>query len=163
MAARLCGLSDIVAVDLNPERRRLALELGATRALDGADPDLVAAIRQGGHQVGDGVDFSFDTTGVSTVMVSAIEVLRRPGVAVLVGAGLEMLTVHPAFLAGKSVTYVYEGDSLPQIFIPRLIELYQRGVFPFDRLIRHYRLDEIDLAEADAIAGRAVKPVLLMG
>lgn len=157
MAAALAGLSEIVAVDLHASRRELALELGATRALDGADPDLVALIRQGGP----GADHSFDTTGVASVMSAAIEVLRRPGSAVLVGAGLELLTVHPATLAGRTVTYVYEGDAVPQLFIPQLIDLYRRGRFPFDRLIRRYPLAEIDTAEADAIAGRVIKPVLL--
>jgi aryl-alcohol dehydrogenase len=94
-------------------------------------------------------------------MSTAIEVLRRPGSAVFVGAGLDMLTVHPAFLAGKTVTYVYEGNSLPQVFIPRLIRLWRQGIFPFDRLIRQYPLDKINDAEADVQAGRTVKAVLV--
>jgi aryl-alcohol dehydrogenase len=158
MAAKLCGVSDIVAVDINPARRELALELGATRTIDGAREDLVSEIHAGGP----GVDFSLDTTGLGPVMANAVSALRRPGSAVLVGAGLEMLTVHPAFLAGKSVTYVYEGASMPQLFIPRLIALWQSGVFPFDRLVRTYPLSEIDTAEADVKSGATVKPVLLM-
>jgi aryl-alcohol dehydrogenase len=169
LAARLSGLRDIVAVDLLPERRELALELGATRVLDGADPDLIAQARaQAGAQAGaqgrgsgsGRADFSLDTTGLAAVMTAAVEVLGRPGKAALVGAGLEMLTVHPAQLAGRTVTYVYEGDAMPQVFIPRLVEEYRRGRFPFDRLIRQYRLDEIDVAEADMLSGRTIKPVL---
>jgi aryl-alcohol dehydrogenase len=157
MAARAAGACDIVAVDLNPERRALALELGATRAVDGADPALAAAVKGDGP----GLDCSFDNTGVSAVMTTAIEVLRRPGSAVLVGAGLDMLTVHPVFLVGKTVTYVYEGDSLPQVFIPRLIHLWRQGAFPFDRLIRKYPLDKINDAEADVQAGHTVKAILI--
>ena len=52
------------------------------------------------------------------------------------------------------------GDAMPQVFIPWLVEEYRRGRFPFDRLIRQYRLDEIDLAEADMLSGRTIKPVL---
>jgi len=158
MAAAAAGVREIVAVDLSAERRELALELGATRAVDGADPDVAGAVTAGGP----GLDFSLDTTGVEGVMVAAVQVLRRPGLAVLVGAGLEMLTVHPAFLAGKTVTYVYEGGSLPQVFVPQLVDLWRRGRFPFDRLVRTYPLADIDVAEADAAAGKAVKPVLLM-
>jgi aryl-alcohol dehydrogenase len=73
-----------------------------------------------------------------------------------------MLTVHPAFLAGKTVTYVYEGGALPQVVIPQLVDLWRLGRFPFDRLVRTYPLADIDAAEADAAAARAVKPVLLM-
>jgi aryl-alcohol dehydrogenase len=158
MAAVLAGARDVVAVDLDPGRRDLALELGATRALDGADPDLADAVRNGGP----GADFTLDTTGVATVMTTAIEVLRRPGLAVFVAAGLEMLTVHPAFLAGKTVTYVYEGASLPRVFVPQLVDAWRAGRFPFDRLVRRYPLAEIDAAEADATAGTVVKPVLVM-
>jgi aryl-alcohol dehydrogenase len=61
------------------------------------------------------------------------------------------------------VTYVYEGGGVPQLFIPRLVELWRAGRFPFDRLVRTYPLDEIDAAEDDARTGRAVKPVLLPG
>jgi aryl-alcohol dehydrogenase len=158
MAAKISGVSEIVAVDINPGRRDLALELGATRAVDGADPDVVNAVKAGGP----GTDFALDTTGIGTVMTNAIGAVRRPGTAVLVGAGLEMLTLHPAFIAGKTVTYVYEGASVPQLFIPKLIDLWTRGVFPFDRLITTYPLEKIDAAEADVKAGTTIKPVLLM-
>ena len=158
MAAKLSGAAEIVAVDLLPARRELALELGATRAVDGADPALVAAVRA----TGPGLDASFDTTGVTSVMSAAVEVLTRPGSCVLVGGGLDSFTIHPAALAGKTVTFVYEGAALPQLFIPRLVGLWERGLFPFDRLIREYPLAEINQAEADAQSGATVKPVLLM-
>jgi aryl-alcohol dehydrogenase len=47
--------------------------------------------------------------------------------------------------------------------IPRLLMLHQRGLLPFDRLLTHYRLDEINRAAADCLSGDVVKPVLLMG
>ena len=173
LAAKLSGASDIVAVDLHPGRRELALELGATRAVDGADPDVAAAVRGTGTGLdgtgldgtgldGTGLDVTFDTTGVPAVMSTAIDVLRRPGRCVLVGAGFEPLTVHPVSLAGKTLTYVYEGDAVPHVFIPRLIALWKRGRFPFDRLITEYPLDQINQAESDARSGTVVKPVLLM-
>jgi aryl-alcohol dehydrogenase len=158
MAAALAGVGEIVAVDVDAGRRELALELGATRAVDGADPDVAAAVTAGGP----GMDFTLDTTAVGAVMGTAVQALRRPGLAVLVGAGLELLSLHPSQLAGRSVTYVYEGGGIPQVFVPRLVELWRAGRFPFDKLVRTYPLDEIDAAEEDARTGRAVKPVLLM-
>ncbi|MFI7589724.1 NAD(P)-dependent alcohol dehydrogenase [Spongisporangium articulatum] len=158
MAAKLAGADEIVAVDIRPQRRELALELGATRVVDGGDPALAVAVRGDGP----GLDCTFDTTGLAAVMTAAVEVLRRPGTAALAGAGLELLTVHPAFLAGKTVTYVYEGGGLPRVLIPQLVEWWRAGRFPFDRLVRTYPLAAINEAEADAQAGRTVKPVLLM-
>jgi aryl-alcohol dehydrogenase len=158
MAARLAGASEIAVVDINPARLELAARLGATRVVDGRDGDVAKAVTGGGG----GLDFSFDTTGVAAVMDQAIAVLTRPGTCVLVGAGMDSVTVHPSALAGKIVTYCYEGAAVPQLFIPKLIGLWQQGLFPFDQLIRTYPLDEINQAEADAVSGATVKPVILM-
>ena len=77
MAARASGAGMIVAVDIHPARRELALDLGADAAYDGNDPDL-AAILVGRHG---GMHLAMDTTGRSTVAAIAIASLRveRPG------------------------------------------------------------------------------------
>ena len=155
MAARIAGAAEIIAVDLHPARRELALELGATRAIDGADPDLAAAIGQ--------VHYCFDTTGVPAVAATAISVLRPGGTCGLVGAGGGEIRLRPEALAGRSLRYILEGDAIPQQFIPRLIGLWQRGRFPFDRLLRSYPLDQINDAERDSANGTTIKPILLPG
>ncbi|MEV4015030.1 zinc-binding dehydrogenase [Nonomuraea angiospora] len=153
MAAKVAGAGEIVAVDLHASRRELALELGATRALDGADPGLAAAIGE--------VDHSFDTTGVPEVIRTAIAVLRPGGSCGLVGAGGGEVTLRPTALAGRTVRFILEGDAVPQQFIPMLIGLWRQGRFPFDRLIRTYPLGGINDAERDSASGATVKPVLL--
>jgi aryl-alcohol dehydrogenase len=60
----------------------------------------------------------------------------------------------------KRILGIIEGDSVPELFIPQLIELYRQGRFPFDRLIRFYRLDQINQAAKDSEAGVTIKPVL---
>ncbi|MFD8725283.1 NAD(P)-dependent alcohol dehydrogenase [Streptomyces sp. NPDC059629] len=160
MAARAAGAGEIIAVDLHPGRRELALELGATLALDGADPDLAKVItaRTGG------TDFALDTTAVPAVAVTALNSLRAKGVCALVGAGSAPLTLPPDALSnGRSLTYLMEGDAVPQTFIPRLIDMWSRGRFPFDRLIRTYPLDAVNDAERDSLSGACVKPVLVPG
>jgi aryl-alcohol dehydrogenase len=57
---------------------------------------------------------------------------------------------------------VIEGDSIPQIFIPRLIRLYRSGRFPFDRLLKFYDFKDINRAMKDSLSGKTIKPVLLM-
>jgi Zn-dependent alcohol dehydrogenase len=56
---------------------------------------------------------------------------------------------------------VIEGDADPQAFIPRLIELYRDGKFPFDRLVRTFPFEQINEAIAAAEAGSVVKPILV--
>ncbi|MFE9610019.1 hypothetical protein [Streptomyces sp. NPDC006012] len=118
-----------------------------------ASADLAAAIGP--------VDHSFETTAAGSVMATAVTVLRPGGSCALVGSGGDELTVRPSALAGRSLRFVIEGDAVPQQFIPRLIELWRQGRFPFERLIRTYPLDDIASAERAAADGTTVKPVLL--
>ena len=63
-------------------------------------------------------------------------------------------------LFGRTVRGILAGDSIPDLFIPRLIDLYLAGRFPFDRLITFYPLREINQAADDSLRGRVVKLVL---
>jgi len=55
---------------------------------------------------------------------------------------------------------VMNGHINPTVFIPRLLDLHQRGRFPFDRLVRNYPFTELSQAMADSLNGTAIKPVL---
>ncbi|WP_019925216.1 NAD(P)-dependent alcohol dehydrogenase [Nocardia sp. BMG111209] len=159
MAAALVNAGAIIAVDVNPARRELALELGAITALDGADPEIAARIRD---LTGGGVNYALDTTAIPSVIVTALSSLAVRGFCGLVGVGLEEIPLNPYLLGnGRSMSYLLEGSAVPQVFIPQLIELWRRGRFPFDRLVRTYPFADIDKAEADSRAGLTVKPVLL--
>lgn len=58
---------------------------------------------------------------------------------------------------------VVEGNSVPDVLIPQLVDLHMQGRFPFDRLVRFYDLDRINEAAADAESGAAVKPIIRIG
>ncbi|WP_426573939.1 NAD(P)-dependent alcohol dehydrogenase [Aquihabitans sp. McL0605] len=158
MAATIAGATTIIAVDLHEHRLELARELGATHALDGSSEGLleeIAAITAGG------ADYSFDTTGNTTVMANAIGAIRLGGHCGFVGIQTEPLTLDPLALIGKNVSGILEGGADPQVLVPRLIELWREGRFPFDRLIETFPLSAINDAEAASLAGKVVKPVLL--
>ena len=61
---------------------------------------------------------------------------------------------------GKGVIGVVEGEAVPQIFIPQLIELYKQGKFPFDKLITFYDAKDINKAVEDSEKGVTIKPVI---
>ena len=160
MAAVIARASTIIAVDLNESRLALAQELGATHTLNPQQtPDLVAAIKKicGGK----GVHYSIDTTNVPTVVRQAFDSLRIRGTYGHVGGtGTELTFSASQLLFGRTITGIVQGDSIPDIFIPRLIDFYRRGQFPFDRLVTYYNFTEINQAVADMKAGRVIKPVL---
>lgn len=53
-----------------------------------------------------------------------------------------------------------QGDAVPQLFIPKLIDLYRAGKLPFDRLVQYYELEDIERAFVDSKEGRTIKPIL---
>lgn len=53
------------------------------------------------------------------------------------------------------------GRSVGQL-IPALVELFDPGRFPFDRLVRFYAMDQIEVAPKDSRSGAALKPILRM-
>jgi aryl-alcohol dehydrogenase len=160
MAAKLVGCTIIVAVDINPERLALATALGATHVIDGATGAAVAEIQA---LTGGGVQYSLETTANPNIFRQAVDSLRITGVCGLVGAsplGTEVTFDMNGIMFGRTIRGIIEGDSVPDIFIPQLIELWRQGLFPFDRLIKFYPLAEINQAAADSESGAVLKPVL---
>jgi aryl-alcohol dehydrogenase len=164
MAARLAGASTIVAVNRRRSRLELAAEFGATHLVSPSDGDPLEAIRAATG--GRGVQFAFETTGVPEVLTTAIRSLDSLGTCAYVGTapvgatgGIPMLE---AMTKGLTVRGVLQGDSTPAETIPRLWELHGAGDLPFDRLITHYRLADINRAAADCTSGDVIKPVVLM-
>jgi aryl-alcohol dehydrogenase len=65
-----------------------------------------------------------------------------------------------SIMFGRSLRGIIEGDSVSDVFIPRLIELYKQGRFPFDRLVTFYKLEDINTAVEDTEQGKVIKAVL---
>jgi aryl-alcohol dehydrogenase len=56
---------------------------------------------------------------------------------------------------------VVQGSSVPQSFLAQLIQLYCKGQFPIDKLIKDYRLADINQRFADSADGTTIKPVVV--
>jgi aryl-alcohol dehydrogenase len=63
---------------------------------------------------------------------------------------------------GRTVRGIIGGDATPSLFVPMLLDYFQRGRFPLDRLIRTYDFAQIGDAFHDAERGDTIKPVLSM-
>ena len=62
----------------------------------------------------------------------------------------------------RTVIGCCEGDSVPQIFIPRLVQLYKEGKFPVNKIIKTYPFSELNQAKADSNSGKVIKAVVTM-
>jgi len=160
MGAVIAGCAPIFAVDLNASRLDMAIELGATHAVKASDD----AVEQIQAITGWGADFALDAVGLPATLRQAVTALNVGGTAGLVGAnalGQEVSLDLMHLLFGRTVKGIIEGDTVPGVFIPRLVDLFLRGHFPFDKIIERYPFSEINTAIADTEAGRAIKPVVL--
>lgn len=161
MAAKIVGSYPLIAVDLHDSRIELAKELGASHVINAGKEDVVARI----HEITKGGShYAVETTSVPAVAVQSIHGLRAQGVSAIVGVTPDTnINIFQDILAqGKSIVGVIEGDAVPQVFIPQLIDYYKQGKFPFDKLVKFYDLEDINQAFDDSANGITVKPILKM-
>lgn len=165
MGAVLQECAEIIVVELTQARRELALELGATHALDPRDGDVAERIRQ---IVPGGVNYVVDTTGIPSVIEGLIPAVAVRAVIGLIGVPSDPTAavgynIIAGLTLGLTITGIIEGDSVPDDFIPELVEHYRAGRLPLDKLVKTYPFTAINTAVADQYDGLTVKPVLTFG
>src|SRR5258708_18089005 len=164
LGAVIQGCEKIVVLEPHAARRKLAIEFGATHAIDPATaPDLAVSVRAiAAH----GVDYAFDTTGIAALQQATMNCLAPHAAFGIVGISPPGTPVPRDLMTVMTFVHtikgIIEGDSDPDLFIPELIELYKKGRFPFDRMIRTYPFRDINRAMAEQHRGDCVKVVLLM-
>jgi aryl-alcohol dehydrogenase len=163
MSARIAGCDPIIAVDVHEHRLALARALGATHAINhGGRTDVVEEIRK---ITGLGARYTLETSAVASVLREAVEALMPAGTCILLGSarkGTEASFETPFLQNGRVVRGVIQGDSVPQVFIPQLVDHIAAGRFPVERMITAYDLAEINRAAEESAAGKTIKPVLHM-
>lgn len=160
MAAHAAGANPIIGVDHVPKRLALATELGATHTIDARKEDIRKRIAE---ITDSGVDYALEITAQPEMLKLAVDILAPCGTAGQIGGGIpgaEASISMSRLLLGRTVRGIIQGDSIPRIFLPKLIEMYRRGQFPFDRLVRFYDFAQINQAVADAASGETIKPIL---
>lgn len=173
MAAKIAGCRTIIAVDKIAARLALARDLGATQTLDTAPYDIksedyAASISEEIKKLArDGkVNFALDTTGILPIMNACIKSLSKMGRMLQIGVPVPSPTlVLPLdmldfFRGTKKFEINYLGDSLAADHIPKMIQWYREGRFPFDRLVKFYEAKDFERALED-MKGDVVKPILL--
>ena len=163
MAAHASGCTTIVAIDLHDNRVGTAQEVGATHGIHGRSEDATEELQR--ISGGAGFDYILDTTGSPQALTTMAGALAIRGTLGHVGAAapgtMASVEVGVSLLKGWTFKTIVQGSSVPQVFIPRLIELWQQGRFPVEKLTKSYGFDEINTAFDDSLSGRVLKPVLM--
>ena len=134
-AAKIAGAGRIIAADPMPEKRALALKLGATDVVDAMAPDAAKQILE---LTKGGVDHAIEAVGRPASGELAVKSLRRGGTATILGM---MPLTHsvglPAMdlLSGKKLQGAVMGANRFPVDLPRLVDFYMRGLLDLDTII----------------------------
>jgi alcohol dehydrogenase len=163
LGARALGASALVAVDVEPAKLAVALELGATHAFDARDPDCAAQVRAATRG---GVDFAFEMAGSVRALELAYRITRRGGTTVTAGLSPPDATFalpHVNLVAEeRTLKGSYLGSCVPVRDVPRYIEWFRAGRLPVDRLIdARLGLDGINTALDRMASGIALRQVVV--
>lgn len=85
LAAKICGASTIIAVDIVKSRLTLAKELGATHIVNSKTQDMVATIKE---ITQGGANYVIETTGRLEILKQGVDTLGNLGKMAVVGAPL---------------------------------------------------------------------------
>lgn len=140
-AAKIAGASRIFGIDINNKKRKIAEEFGVTDFINPKDyPDktiqsvLVEKTKWG-------VEFTYDCTGNTDVMRSALEAAHRGwGVSCVIGvaaAGKTIETRPFQLITGRTWCGTAFGGWKSRSQVPQLVERVLKGDLPIDSYITH--------------------------
>jgi alcohol dehydrogenase, propanol-preferring len=131
---KIAGASDIIAVDLEEEKLRIARREGATFTVNPKDGNPVEQIRK---LTGGGVDIGFEVIGKVESERNVISSVKKGGQAVLVGMCWDPVPVNVVNdLQVPEVKIMSPQDHLKSE-IPEVLRLIETGRFVFGDAVTH--------------------------
>ena len=163
--ARLAGASQVIAVDLNPEKLELAAAFGATDSVLPGRAGVAARVRD---LSGWGVDCCFDVVGRPETLSEALACCDENGTAVLVGVPPPrvdlVLPMARLWDGRRSLKVSWYGNTLGTRDFPLLCAWYRQGLLKLDELVsRRIELDQLPEAFADMEKGVGLRSVIVFG
>jgi S-(hydroxymethyl)glutathione dehydrogenase/alcohol dehydrogenase len=158
---KLVGAEKIVGVDINPAREEWGRRFGMTHFVNPktVTGDLVAhlvALTDGG------ADYTFDCTGNTEVMRTALEACHRGwGTSIIIGvaeAGKEISTRPFQLVTGRVWKGTAFGGAKGRTDVPKIVDWYMDGRIAIDPMITHVlSLDEINKGFALMHRGESIR------
>lgn len=164
--ARLAGAKQIIGVDINPDRKEWGRKFGMTDFLNTrgmSREDTVAAIVQ---LTDGGADYTFDATGNTEVMRTALEACHRGwGTSIIIGvaeAGKEIATRPFQLVTGRNWRGTAFGGAKGRTDVPKIVDMYMTGKIEIDPMITHVMgLEEINKGFDLMHAGESIRSVVV--
>ncbi|MEE4185313.1 MAG: S-(hydroxymethyl)glutathione dehydrogenase/class III alcohol dehydrogenase [Gammaproteobacteria bacterium] len=162
--AVMAGAERIIAIDINPDKYKMARALGATDFVDPRDhagpiQDVIVELTDGG------VDYSFECIGNVDLMRSALECCHKGwGESVIIGvagAGQEISTRPFQLVTGRVWRGTAFGGVKGRSQLPGMVDQYLDGQIKVDEMVTHtLPLEEINTAFDLMHAGESIRTVI---
>jgi len=140
-AAKIAGASKIIAVDINPSKFEIATKIGATDTINPKELGDQSVQNKIVEMTKWGVDYSFDCTGNTEVMRSALECAHRGwGMSCVIGvaaSGKEISTRPFQLVTGRRWIGTAFGGWKSRTYVPKLVDQVVEGKLPLDQFITH--------------------------
>ena len=130
-ALRLAGCNEVIAIDVDNGRLKLARELGASSTINSRETDATAAVLE--LTVGQGVDIAMEVVGNAPAIATAIGCVRRGGQVGLVGNVSPEVPLPLQVVVSRELTLLGSCASAGEY--PRAIELVASGAIRVAPLI----------------------------
>lgn len=160
-AAKIAGAGQILAIDPIPEKRALAMKLGATETLD---PTMETIVKEVLKRTNGGVHYAIEAVGRPNTAELAWNILRRGGTATILGMiapGNSVSLPGPTFLMGKKIQGSLLGSTRFPIDMPRLVRMYLDGLLDLDTMVaERIRLEDVNDALQKLRDGHSVRSVI---
>ncbi|MFA6115705.1 MAG: S-(hydroxymethyl)glutathione dehydrogenase/class III alcohol dehydrogenase [Sphingomonas sp.] len=164
--ARMAGANKIIGVDINPDREEWGRRFGMTDFIDArgkSREDTIAAILA---LTDGGADFTFDCTGNTEVMRTALEACHRGwGTSIIIGvaeAGKEISTRPFQLVTGRNWRGTAFGGAKGRTDVPKIVDWYMNGKIEIDPMITHVlSLEEINKGFDLMHAGESIRSVVV--
>ena len=164
LSATLLGAATgarVIAIDPIPERRDLALQLGASDVIDPTSTDPVEIIH--GMTRGKGADATFDASGVGEVRTAAVRSTRVWGRSCFVGEGGSVTLEATSDIIHRQVT-IMGSWTFSTVVLKELGNYIVDRKIPLGSLItRRFPLEQVDEALALFEGGAAGKFEIVWG
>ncbi len=163
--ARMVGADKIIGVDINDDKKSWGERFGMTEFVNPTkvEGDLVAhlvALTDGG------ADYTFDCTGNTDVMRTALEACHRGwGVSTIIGvaeSGKEIATRPFQLVTGRVWKGTAFGGAKGRTDVPKIVDWYMNGKIEIDPMITHVlSLDEINTGFDLMHRGESIRSVVV--
>lgn len=107
--------AEVIAVDLSPEKRALAMQFGAVATIDAGSEDVVARVMAWTN--GDGVDVAFEAVGLPATFTQSVDIACFGGRVVYVGYSKAPVTYQTQFFNLKELDIMGSRNAMMQDFL----------------------------------------------